>query len=258
MRLDQISVNLYTLRDQLKTPDAFRRGMEKLARIGFKSVQLSGVPTDLMPEKEFVAACSIQGITITATHEPSQKLLDDPQWSVDRLKALGVTQTAYPHPTGIDLSNEAQVARWLQRLEEVRQVLQQHGITLSYHNHHMEFSRLNGTLILERIFRDTGLAAELDTYWVQMGGANPEKWVHRMASQRRLPLLHLKDVRLTATGETQFAELGAGNLDFSPIIEAAQAGGCEQFIIEQDKTFGRDEFESVAESFRYLRDNFVK
>jgi sugar phosphate isomerase/epimerase len=71
MKLHQISVNLYTLRDHLKTPALFAEAIGKLASTGFKSVQLSGVSPDLMPEAEFVRICADHGITITATHEPS-------------------------------------------------------------------------------------------------------------------------------------------------------------------------------------------
>lgn len=257
MNPEQISVNLYTLRERLKTSAEFAAAIKRLAEIGFKSVQLSGVANDMMSEAEFVRVCSDQGITITATHEPAEKLLQDPQWSIDRLGKLGVTQTAYPYPQNVDFSNEAAVAKWLARLEEVNGILRAAGITLSYHNHHIEFVKVGGKTVMERIFTETTLTGEPDTYWVQMGGGSPLEWVKRFADAGRLPLLHLKDVRIAPNRDTQFAELGAGVLDFAPIIAAAEAGGCQSFIIEQDSTYGRDEFESVAESFRYLKGNFT-
>lgn len=257
MQLEQVSVNLYTLRDHLKTPADFAATISKLAGIGFRSVQLSGFDPDLMPAADCASVCAGHGIKITAAHEPSDRLLADPQWSIDRLKAMGVTHTAYPYPKGIDLSDLAAVDAWLVKLEITRQQLAAAGITLSYHNHHIEFTKVGGKTVMEKIFTQTQLGGEPDTYWVQLGGGNPLEWVTRFAQARRLPLIHLKDVRITANGETQFAELGAGVLDFAPIIAAAEAGGCQSFIIEQDQTYGRDPFESVAESFRFLRDRFV-
>jgi sugar phosphate isomerase/epimerase len=132
-------------------------------------------------------------------------------------------------------------------------VLRDAGITLCYHNHHQEFTKVGGRLLLHRIFSETSLAGEPDTYWIQAGGGNPLQWVQKLAAQKRLPLIHLKDFRVTAKGEVQFAELGAGNLDFDPILAAATAGGCQSFIIEQDATYGRDPFESLAESFHFLQ-----
>ena len=257
MKLEQLSINLYTLRDQLKTPANFVAGIARLSAIGFRSVQLSGVADDLLSPAEFQRVCQDHGIAITATHAPSDKLLADPPACVDRLKQLGVTQTAYPYPKDIDLSDLATVNRWLENLESSARTLEAAGITLSYHNHHLEFTKVGGKTVMEKIFTQTTLAGELDTYWVQLGGGNPLEWVKRFADAGRLPLIHLKDVRITAKGETQFAEVGAGVLDFAPIIAAAEAAGCQSFIIEQDQTYGRDPFESVAESFRYLKDNYV-
>lgn len=257
MKTNQISVNLYTLRDQLKTPADFATGIAKLSKIGFRSVQLSGVPTDLMPETEFVRICADNGIRIDSTHEPSARLLAEPQWSIDRLKKLGVTQTAYPHPKDVDFADADAVDRWLARLDEVGGLLRAAGITLSYHNHRIEFTKVRGKTVFERLFSETSLSFEPDTYWVQVGGASPVVWITRLAQAGRLPLIHLKDLRISAKDETQFAELGSGNIDFAPIIAAAETGNCQSFIIEQDETYGRDPFEAVAESFRYLNERFA-
>lgn len=257
MKIEQISVNLYSLRDHLKTAEAFNAAIARLAAIGFKSVQLSGVAPDLMPTAEFARVCRDHGITITTTHESGPQLLKDPSWSIERLKTLAVTDTAYPFPAEVDFADVDHVERWLARLNEVAAELQTHDIHLAYHNHQHEFIRLKGSLIYERIFSETNLAAELDTYWVQMGGGNPLDWTRRWAEAGRLPLIHLKDVRIMPNGDTRFGELGRGSLHFDPIIAAAEAGGCRSYIIEQDQTYDRDAFEAIGESFQFLRRNFV-
>jgi len=256
MQLNQISVNLFSLREHLLTPDAFQESIARLAAIGFKAVQLSGVAVDLMSEAEFVRVCSDHGIAITSAHEPSVRLLAEPQWSIDRLKRLGVTDTAYPFPRDIDFGDAEALDRWLLQLDQAAHELRAAGITLSYHNHEREFARVRGKLIYERIFAETSLSAEPDTYWIQMGGGDPLAWTKRWATANRLPLLHLKDVLITPNGETRFGELGRGTLNFAPIIAAAKAADCRSYIIEQDQTYGRDPFEAVGESFAYLRDNF--
>lgn len=55
------------------------------------------------------------------------------------------------------------------------------------------------------------------------------------------------------TGVVQFAEVGEGTLDWTAIIEQALASGPEYLLVEQDDTYGRDPFESLAIS----RDNLV-
>jgi sugar phosphate isomerase/epimerase len=57
-------------------------------------------------------------------------------------------------------------------------------------------------------------------------------------------------------GESNFCEIGAGMLDFKRIIAAAESGGCEWFIVEQDRCPG-DPFVSIKQSFDYIQANLV-
>ena len=98
------------------------------------------------------------------------------------------------------------------------------------------------------------LLAELDTYWVQAGGGDPVAWCKKMAG--RMPLLHLKDYGVGPDGKPHFAEIGNGNLDWPAIISTAEASGTEWFIVEQDVCPG-DPFESLAQSFRYIKANLA-
>ena len=51
-------------------------------------------------------------------------------------------------------------------------------------------------------------------------------------------------------------EIGYGNLDFKAIVAAAEASGCEWFIVEQDSCPG-DPFDSAKLSFDYIKANLV-
>jgi sugar phosphate isomerase/epimerase len=225
-----------------------------VAAIGFRNIQLSGVPEALLSPAEIVQICRDNGISICATHEDSTKILENPKAIAERLEALQTRYTAYPFPKDIDFTCAESVARWLEQLENSAQILREHGKTLCYHNHNHEFIRLGESTLFEQIYSRTSLAAELDTYWVQAGGASPLEWVQRLAGEKRLPLLHMKDYRIAPPTEAQFAEIGAGNINFKPIVQAALEGGCEYFIIEQDQTYGRDPFESIAQSFAAMRE----
>jgi sugar phosphate isomerase/epimerase len=58
------------------------------------------------------------------------------------------------------------------------------------------------------------------------------------------------------TKQAAFAEIGRGNLEFPAIIAAAQAGGCQWFIVEQDTCPG-DPFDSLQISFDYIQSHLV-
>ena len=92
------------------------------------------------------------------------------------------------------------------------------------------------------------LDAELDTYWLQFGGANPATWIRRFKD--RVPLVHLKDVAVVQ-GNPVDAEIGEGNLDWMEILGACQEAQTKWLVVEQDNP-RRDPMESVAISYARL------
>jgi len=188
---------------------------------------------------------------------PRLNCVPSPKPKVERLAALGTKYTAYPYPAGVDFSDPSHVENLIAKLDAAGAVLRAAGQVLTYHNHANEFFRVAGKPLLETIYARThpqNLQSEIDTYWVQAGGGNPVEWCTRL--KNRLPLLHLKDYAVDATGKPHFAEIGYGNLDFKAIIAAAEASGCEWFIVEQDSCPGNP-FDSLKKSFDYIKANLV-
>ena len=92
------------------------------------------------------------------------------------------------------------------------------------------------------------LQAELDTYWLQFGGANPSAWIRRF--KNRAPLVHLKDMAVDR-GNPVDAEIGEGNLDWIDILRACKDAGTKWLVVEQDNP-RRDPMDSVAISYANL------
>jgi sugar phosphate isomerase/epimerase len=167
---------------------------------------------------------------------------------------MEVVHTAYPYPAGVDFADPASVKAMVADLDTAGAVLRENGCVLSYHNHAIEFIRLGNEVLMDYIVRATSpenLKLELDTYWVQFGGADPVEWCKKAAG--RLPVLHCKDYGFGTNNQPFFAEIGYGNLDFPAIVAAADAGGCEWFVVEQDTCPG-DPFVSLEKSYRTMRD----
>jgi len=156
--------------------------------------------------------------------------------------------------------------------EEYCLKLKEDGIDLYYHNHHIEFMKLeNGKYLLD-VLRENAphMGFELDTHWIHRGGENPVEFIKKYAGSVRL--LHLKDYKIAnvempdmrgADGmakfvsaffdkPVRFAELGAGSLPLKACIEAGLAGGAEYFLIEQDDSYGRDPFDCLKDSRAHL------
>lgn len=255
MKLHQVAIQLYTLRDHCKTASDLAATLRKVREIGYPAIQVSGIGP--IPVEEIVSIANGEGLKIVATHEPAQQILDEPQKVVDRLQKLGVKYTAYPFPAGVNFTQSGAASALANRLDTAGAVLAEAGQVLCYHNHHQEFYRIDGRTVLEILFAETdpaNLQGELDTYWVHYGGADPVAWCKKLPN--RLPLLHLKDYKVEVDGKVNFSEIGQGNLDFPAIIAAAEASGTEWFIVEQDTTPG-DPFDSIRISFDYIKNNLV-
>ena len=255
MKIDQVACQLYTLRDHLKTPADIATSLKKVAAIGYQSVQASGLGP--IAEDELLTILKGEGLTLCATHEDSNTIRNDPQWVVDHLAKLECKYTAYPYPAGIDFADTAQVDALAKDLDKAGKLLHDAGQVLTYHNHAIELLRLGDTTLLQYIYDQTDakyLQGEIDTYWIQYGGGDPVAWCESLKG--RLPLLHMKDYKFTTENKPTYCEIGSGNLNWKKIIAAAEASGCEWFIVEQDTCPG-DPFDSVKQSFDYIKANLV-
>jgi sugar phosphate isomerase/epimerase len=250
LRLTQVAIQLYTLRDQCTTLPDFVATLQKCHDIGYRAVQLSGVK---VPHAEAKKALDAAGMTICATHEPGHEILDQPEAVCARLQAVGVTQTAYPYPAGIDFKSEEAVRALAKKLDAAGAVFAKNGIMLSYHNHAIELTGFADTTVLDFIYQETkpaNLKAELDTYWIQYGGGDPAAWIEKLSG--RVPVLHLKDYGFGQDDKPFFAEIGHGNLNWPRIFAAAEKAGTEWLVVEQDTCPG-DPFVSIKKSYDYLK-----
>ena len=255
MKLHQVAAQFYTVRDFCKTAADFAESCRKVRAIGYQAIQVSGVAP--IPEEEIVRICAAENLTICATHEPGETILNSPEKVIERLTKLGCKYTAYPAPNADYIKTAEQVRAFAARLDKSGEALRKAGQVLTYHNHSMEFIKHDGKPVLEMLYAETdpkNLQGEIDTYWVQVGGADPVSWCRKLTG--RLPLLHLKDCAGTLVNGSAFCEIGSGNLNFKEIIAAAEASGCEWFIVEQDTCPG-DPFDSLKISFDYIAANLV-
>ena len=247
----KLGAQMYTVRAFTTTLDGLRQSLERIARIGYPGVQISAIgPIDV---HDVARACRELGLEVASTHEKWSRFLTELDRVIEEYRILGARHTAigslpveYHTPAGID--------RFLEELGPVARRLAAEGMDFSYHNHSHELARFDGQTLLARLYEGAGgdvLKAEIDTYWIQAGGADPAQWIRRLGS--RQPLLHIKDMAVTPDRQQRFAPVGEGNLNWPPIVEAARQMGVEWSLVEQDDCYGADPFECLATSFRNAR-----
>jgi len=246
-----LGAQLYTTREFTKTIGDVAETLKKVRAIGYTSVQISGFgPVD---PKEVAKALQDTGLTVAATHVSWQRLLEDTDAVIAEHK---MWNCAHPAIGGLPAEYRSidGLKKFLDELPGVAEKLAAEGMDFSYHNHSHELVKYDGRTWLEMLYDQADprhLKAEIDTYWIQHGGGDPAAWVRKCAG--REPLLHLKDMIITEQREQRFAEIGEGNLNWRDILEAAADGGVEYALVEQDDCYERDPFESLAISYRNLK-----
>ena len=218
-----------------------------------------------------IAALSValekpQGRPGDSLRDDFDKIVDDAKKLDSNLLRIGMLP--FPAMKSIDA-----VIDFAKEANGYAERLQEHGISLYYHNHHIEFAKFDGKYMLDIIADNSpAMGMEIDVHWVQRGGLDPVRTLEKYAG--RTAMVHLKDYRigelpesafgLLETGDimgfmrefkdvVQFAEVGEGNLDFASIIPAAQAAGAQYLLVEQDELYGR----TVWEALQTSHDNLV-
>ncbi|MCC7492254.1 MAG: sugar phosphate isomerase/epimerase [Fimbriimonadaceae bacterium] len=246
----RIAAQLYTLRDYLKTPADIAVSLPKVARLGYKAVQTSGLgPID---DAELRRITDGEGLEIVATHVGIDGILND------TARVIAQHQTYGCRHVGIGgLPGEATAAGYLERARQctaAAEKLAAAGLTFSYHNHNHELQIFDGQPGLQIMLANSSAAVcfEIDTYWIQAGGGDPAAWITKVAG--RCPLLHYKDMAVVGRDQ-KFAPVGAGNLNWPAINAAARAAGAEFVIVEQDRCEidPTDPFEALGLSLRNLQ-----
>ncbi len=256
MKTTQIAAQLYTCRDLLKTPADIAATLKRVRAAGYTAVQASGLGP--IAEDELKTILDGEGLVCCATHEDGDEIRNHTSKVIDHLKKLGCNLTAYPYPAGVDMADLDSLRSLIADLDAAGKLMAAEGITLTYHNHGIEFVKTDGITALDRIYDETdpaNLQGEPDTYWIHYGGGENVAWCKKLHG--RLPMIHLKDYTFTAENQPTFCEIGAGTLDFASIIPAAEAAGCQWFIVEQDTTPG-DPVDSLKQSYEYLATNLAE
>jgi sugar phosphate isomerase/epimerase len=240
--LKPIAVQLYSVRDALATD--FEGIIRHLAAMGYAGVETAGF-AGTTPQAAAALFQSL-GLQVPSAHSPLP-LGDTKNEVLDTLALLGCKYLVCAYIPPEEFKTVDQIKASCDRLNEANAVAQAAGYTLVYHNHWWEYQQLDGQYPYQIMAQqlDPSVGFEIDTYWVKTGGRDPVAVIEELGA--RVPLLHIKDG--PATTDAPMVAVGEGIMEFSPIIEAADAA--EWLIVELDRC-ATDMMEAVGKSFEFL------
>ena len=243
----EIGAQFFTVRDTCKTLEGFAETLKKVADIGYRTVQISG--TCAYEPQWLAEELKKNGLKCVVTHIHADRLANEAAKVAKDHDVFGCDYVGLGYYS-FDPEKGGSVEGFVKTFGAAAKALKENGKYFMYHNHDQEFKKIGGKRILDIICEE--IPAELmgvtfDTYWAQVGGADPAQCLEKLAG--RIPCIHLKDCGYGRRMDV----IGEGNINFDRVFEKAEAGGTKYMLVEQDNCNGEDPIECLRRSYQYLR-----
>ena len=251
----------FTRPTELTFKNDIKSMLTRVRQIGYEAIEM-GTPQGFSPE-EFKALVDEVGIKILSIGRVDYQslLAGNVDAKIKEGKILGGTNLMIGSMDPLVLGNQNELNKFIRGLNKSGKALKEAGIHLSYHNHAVDFSKINGKTIFEQLVEGTDpnyVFFEPDTHWLQAGGAHVITWLKRLKG--RMHVVHFKDYAIDQYSDHTFlecthklfAEIGEGNLNWPGIIKECLDQNIEWCSVEQD-VCQRPPFESLAISYKNLK-----
>jgi len=253
-----IGAQMFTLRDHCSTIDDIARSLEHVAAMGYDGIQASAGgfgTTDPDEVKQIKKALDDNGLVCGATHDGLRNLDDDGiRKLIEKLNILDCNLTALgAFNSGADNWTAAAWSDFAKYYNDIAAKFAEAGIRIGYHNHSHELAPLDdGRLPLQLLLDelDESIWFEIDVYWIAHGLADPAQWVEKVAG--RIPAIHYKDGLVDPERNHVMVSVGAGNLNWSRINDAARNAGVQWYLVERDSG-PEDPFEALETSVKNIK-----
>jgi sugar phosphate isomerase/epimerase len=231
--------------------------LKTVRSMGFTHVETAGLYGQ--SNTDFAAALQTAGLKATSMHVDYNFLKQHPDSVIASAKALGAQYVGiawYPHDsTGFTPANARQA---VQDFNAFGRTLKAAGLTFFYHNHGYEPVPFEGGTLLDLIIKETDptlVAFEMDVLWTWLPGQDPVELIKKYPG--RFKLMHIKDMKpgvprgsfAGGIADSLKAPIGAGQVDWPALLQAAERDGFAHFYVEDETT---DPVKNAPVSVAYL------
>ena len=261
----KIGAQLYTVHNHTQTLEDFSATLKKVADIGYKTVQVSGTcPYDPEWLRDELTKNNLECVL---THINPQRILDE---GADKIVAdhkifgchnIGIgSLPKYVEGNGWSVED---YSIFREKFIPIAKRMRDLGATLHYHNHFQEFQNAFAEKnLLDRMLEDFpegSLNITLDLGWAGWAGQDVVKLIEKYNGY--LSRIHLKDYMepIPAGIDENLAYLRPiyeGVLDYDAYIKALSKTDCEYMLVEQDNSYGEDEFDCLRRSYENVTSRF--
>ena len=245
----KLGAQLYTVRKYTQTENDFAETMRKIAAIGYKYAQVSGIGGSISPA--FIKkAADDNNIKVILTHTSPARIKDETEKVIEEHDIFGCDGIGLGGMFGHE-HTAGGFEKFIEDYSPAIEKIKQSGKVFLYHNHRFEFEKFNGKtgmdILLENTDKD-GFKLTFDTYWAQAGGIDPAEFMKKHSG--RIFATHLKDMTVISDRQ-EMTEVCTGNMNFKRILKVSEKNNIIWHFVEQDEV-RIDAFESMKISFDNL------
>ena len=230
----------------------FEGTLKELAAAGFRTIELCsphgyekqgyGVLLGMKPA-ELRKKIRAAGLTCESSHYNLRELKESLPERIEYAKELGLKQMIL---ASASLPKDATLADWARVAGDLNKIGEQTlkaGIQAGFHNHDVEFNKIDGTLVYDKLMSEFDpklVKMQFQTVVARLGFDAPT--IFEKYPGGRFISLHLQDWSPT---EKKMVPIGKGQIDWGKLFAAAKKAGVKNYYVEMG-------LEEMRESVPYL------
>ncbi len=219
-----ISLQLYSVK--VDAGKDFKGTIKRVAEIGYDGVEFAGFGgLNAAEQKAWLDSCGLYAKSSHCDRNLFETALDE---TLAYNRDIGAKYMILPSPCGRKLQTKSDVDEMVSLLNHAAEKAEAYGLKIGYHNHALEFEKIDGEYILDHIAKGTvdNVALQLDVYWASYAGVDPIEYIKKFGS--KIELIHLKQIG----AEKKNVCLPDGRLDMAQIVKTAVYS--KEFTVEQE------------------------
>jgi len=241
-----IALQLYSIRHECERdlPGTLRA----VAEMGYEGVEFAGYYGRSAEELRLMV--DELGLAVAGTHIGIDTLLGDPlAETVAFNRVLGNKYLIVP---GLPESYRNSRQAWLDTagvFNQIAENLAPEGMWTGYHNHHIEFSPMDGELPWDTFFGNTDprVVMQIDLGNALHGGGDPIPYVSRYPGRART--VHLKEY----SAANPKALIGEGDVDWAEMFRLCETQGNTEWYIVEQESYAYEPLECVDRCLQALK-----
>lgn len=245
-----LGFQVWTIKDQLIKD--FAGTLKMMAGLGYQTVEMcsppgyesSGFgPLMSMKGKEMKKIVEDCGLTLESTHYGFGELRDKLSERIDFALESGQKQMIC---SSFWLPKDAKMSDWQKACDELNEIgakTKKAGIQTGFHNHHMEFEKIDNVLIYDELMKrfDPDLVKMQFQVAVISIGVKAATYFNKFPG--RFISAHLAD---WSKSDNKNVPVGQGEVDWKELFAAAEKCGVKNYFVEMDP-------ETFKESASYIK-----